>query len=468
MSLMDDRELFVKNIIKDKDSRILEIGPLNRPIVLKSEYKNSLYCDIRSTEEIKKLYAGNEYLEKTGISIDINSIVEVDYVLNKSYQNTFSHMEKFDYVVASHVLEHMQDIIGFFQDISGIMKPGGKLCIIYPDKRYCFDHFRESASFRDAYDVFTRGRTETARMVLDFFSMSVNENNPVFYWKGKNLKEIIPLNNFDQSIKNYKRALNGEKLDDVHYWPFTDRSFLLFMYNCIRAKLIPFTCSQFIPTKENTQQFFVELVHDRSVMEDNLPELRKLQNLIASIPEDYYNSENIRKDKTISQLNKKISDLISQNEQHKSLISALTLQISDLEKANTDLKKANNELTNQNTELINANKELSNQNNALINTNKELTVQHSALLDMIHEFTIKNASMEDKAAELTRELELIRQEKNYIIKKLEDVQNQLKTALSTLDEIYNSKAWKATKTVRLMLDSIKRIFKIKQKHHCYH
>ena len=94
-------------------------------------------------------------------------------------------MEKFDYVVASHVLEHMQDIIGFFQDISGIMKPGGKLCIIYPDKRYCFDHFRESASFRDAYDVFTRGRTETARMVLDFFSMSVNEIIQYFIGRGK-------------------------------------------------------------------------------------------------------------------------------------------------------------------------------------------------------------------------------------------------------------------------------------------
>jgi len=394
---MDDREIFVKNIIKDKNSRILEIGPLNRPIVLKSEYRNSYYCDIRNTDEIKELYSGNEYLEKTGICIDINSIVDVDFVIKESYQKTFSHIEKFDYVIASHVIEHMDDIIGFFVDISGILKPGGKLCIIYPDKRYCFDHFRESSSFRDAFDVFTRGRTETARMVLDFFSMSVNENNPVVFWNGDNLNNIIPQYNIEQSIENYKCVLNGEKFDDVHYWPFTDRSFLLFMYNCIRAKLLPFTCSQFIPTKENTQQFFVELEYDPAVSEDNLQELRKLQDLIAETHKDYYSSKDIRKEDAISELSGKVTELTTQ-------IVELDNNVNELKNKNARLENECNIMKSHNEELKSYISTLANQNTELINTIKELTSK----------------------------VELMRLEKN-------DIMNQLDGVRKQLIEIYESR-----------------------------
>ena len=85
---------YLKKKFNDED--IIEFGPLNRPLFTREEYKNISYADIRSTEEIKQLYSGNDYLQKTGISVDTNSIIDIDYKIVKgSYVNTFKE-KKFD------------------------------------------------------------------------------------------------------------------------------------------------------------------------------------------------------------------------------------------------------------------------------------------------------------------------------------------------------------------------------------
>lgn len=248
---MDPRIGFFQNLIQDRSKRILEIGPLNRPISDKRLYPNTFYCDIRSTEDIKKLYSGNDYLERTGITIDPETIVPIDFVLQGGYAETFKDVEKFDHVIASHVLEHMEDLIAALRDISTVMYPGGVFCIIYPDKRYCFDHFRTSASFRDAYNVFRNGPTANASMVLDFYYSVIPENDPTVFWEKDGVLDHLPDGSFETAIKHYAQVLNGAKMDDVHYWPFTDMDFLKFLYDCIRARLIPFRCISFCPCMQN-------------------------------------------------------------------------------------------------------------------------------------------------------------------------------------------------------------------------
>ena len=73
---MDCRQYF-NEIIKDKQSQILEIGPLNRPLADKSIFPNTTYCDIRTTEQIKSLYTSSEYLETTGIRVPVETIVDL-------------------------------------------------------------------------------------------------------------------------------------------------------------------------------------------------------------------------------------------------------------------------------------------------------------------------------------------------------------------------------------------------------
>lgn len=290
---MDPRIDFFQSIIQDKSKRILELGPLNRPIVDKQVFPNTFYCDIRSTEDVRKLYSGNDYLEATGISVDPETIVPIDYVIKGSYAETFEKLEKFDIVVASHVLEHMEDLIFALRDLSAVLKEGGVLCLIYPDKRYCFDHFRTSASFRDAYRVFRNGPTENASMVLDFYYSVIPENQPYIFWQKDGILNHLPKASFENAVQHYEQALNGVKMDDVHYWPFSDMDFLKFLYDCTRAGLIPLRCIGFRSSLENDQQFMVALQYDRNVLEHPEQALKELEQQMENAIPDYFSSQDI-------------------------------------------------------------------------------------------------------------------------------------------------------------------------------
>jgi predicted SAM-dependent methyltransferase len=262
---MDPRIRFAKKHISSKEARILEIGPLNRQIARKEEYQQSYTCDIRTTEEVKELYCGNDYLKATGISVDAATIVDIDYVIKGSYEETFQGEERFDYVIASHVLEHVTDIISFFGDIATILKPGGKMLLVYPDKRFCFDHFRESTTFSEAYVVYKNDEKTVAPRVLDFFMNVVHENSPLYFWENYHALSLLPALTGKQAIEKYEEMLQGIKPDDVHYWPFSSEAFLRFLYDLTRTGLLPFTCADFEDTPMNDQQFFLAMQMDMSV-----------------------------------------------------------------------------------------------------------------------------------------------------------------------------------------------------------
>lgn len=236
------------NTIIDKNKRVLEIGPLNRTIISKHDYPNVFYADIRNTEEIKKLYTSNQYLEETNIKVDIDSIIDIDFVIKESYEKTFKNVDKFDYVVVSHVLEHIPDIIYFFQDIKKILKPNGKLIIIYPDKRYCFDHFRVESSFRDAYEIFINENKSNPKMVFDFIFNVIKENNPSYFWDASNLEEKPQSERFEKAKVAHEKTINNKPNDDIHYWPFTDYGFLKFLSDLSVSNLLDFKLLEFYET----------------------------------------------------------------------------------------------------------------------------------------------------------------------------------------------------------------------------
>ncbi|MFY9228218.1 MAG: methyltransferase domain-containing protein [Candidatus Microsaccharimonas sp.] len=254
---MDFREYARTKVIKKTD-RILEFGPLNWPMVKKSDHPNTYYADIRNSDDIKKLYTGNDYLESTGIRIDIDTIVDIDYVIKGTYKDSFKGVEKFDVIVMSHVIEHIPDIVNFFQEVTGLLKKNGKLVIIYPDVRYCFDHFRNGTTFVDAYSAYVEKRMNYSA-VFDFVNNVVHENDPKYFWNDKSQNDILPTTDFSKTIQAYKNAKKDELPDDVHFWPFADYQFVKFLYDLDRAQLSAFEIDEFYETQENTQEFMTIL-----------------------------------------------------------------------------------------------------------------------------------------------------------------------------------------------------------------
>lgn len=280
---MDFRE-YARNKVIKKSDRILEFGPLNRPTVRRPEYPNVYYADIRNSDDIKKLYTGNDYLESTGIHVDLDTIVDIDFVIKGTYKETFKNVEKFDVIILSHVIEHVPDIVDFFQEVGGLLKKNGKLVIIYPDARYCFDHFRNGTTFVDAYVAYTE-KHMNYNAVFDFVNNVVHENDPSFFWNDKTQSSILPTTSIDKVKKSYDDAKKDILPDDIHFWPFADYQFVKFLYDLDRAGLSKFCIDEFYKTQENTQEFLTVLKFksdkDDSVYTDLLNELHPVNKEIV-------------------------------------------------------------------------------------------------------------------------------------------------------------------------------------------
>ena len=271
--------VWLKNI--DYDKRILEIGPLHIPNISKDRAKNLFYADIRTTEEIISFYRNNP-------DVITENIVEIDYVIKNSYTESLNNIEKFDYVIATHVIEHIPRLISFFEDISNILNPNGKLCLAIPDKRYCFDHFRCPTSFAECYDIYTRGISNLPVRVLDHY-ISSTINDPIILWKGNTSKYIARnKERFRKAKENYLKSLNGEYID-VHFSVFTPETFLLFLFYMLNFNILPFKCIEFYGTEYYSNEFNCVLEFDKTVIANNSDEIENILNLLKKNKDDHIN-----------------------------------------------------------------------------------------------------------------------------------------------------------------------------------
>jgi len=264
---------WLKNI--DLEKRILEIGPLFSPNIKKENCKNVFYADIRTTEEVKELYKDHK-------TVPNDEIVDIDYVIRDSYYECFNGIEKFDYVVLTHVIEHIPQLISYFQDIATIMNTNGKICLTIPDKRYCFDHFRCPTSFSECYDIYKRGIKNLPYRVLDQV-ISSTINDPVYWWNNITSYEHLPNDRYkNEGI--YQQAINGKYID-VHFSVFTPETFLIFIYNMVEFNLFPYRCVEFYTTEENTFEFNCVLEYEPNIQingsMENKEEKVKLRKLIV-------------------------------------------------------------------------------------------------------------------------------------------------------------------------------------------
>jgi SAM-dependent methyltransferase len=239
----------MENYLSDMDlgKRILEIGPLDNPVLNKDE-ADVYYADILSTEEVTAFYRNDATVNK-------DTICEIDYIIHGSYTETFKHpAAKFDYILSCHVLEHMPRLIEFFQDTVNILNTHGKMYIFLPDCRYCFDHFRSPTSFAEMYYIHTQGLAFAPWQVLDSY-MSVPLNDPTIFATNKRLFPLLAQRQpFANAKESFEKALDG-KFMNCHYSAFTPESFLLLLHEMTRAGVLPYKLAAFFPTPPNDFTF---------------------------------------------------------------------------------------------------------------------------------------------------------------------------------------------------------------------
>ncbi len=110
--------------------RGLEIGALYKPFDLDAEM---VYLDMQSTESLQQQYAKDPR---------VGTILQVQLVW-KANTYPFIDNDAFDFVINSHVLEHVPNPGRQMQEWLRIVRPGGLVYMIVPDKRFCFDRRRQ-------------------------------------------------------------------------------------------------------------------------------------------------------------------------------------------------------------------------------------------------------------------------------------------------------------------------------------
>ncbi|MCZ6689420.1 MAG: class I SAM-dependent methyltransferase [Planctomycetota bacterium] len=122
--------------------RGLEIGAFTRPTRLRAAVAQAIYVDCVDAETVRRV--SPEYEDERLVAPDVLVPGETLKGIDDASQ---------DFVISSHVLEHMEDPLGALSEWHRVLVPGGDLFLAIPDMRFTFDR--------------TRPRTTLAHLIQD-------------------------------------------------------------------------------------------------------------------------------------------------------------------------------------------------------------------------------------------------------------------------------------------------------------
>ena len=179
--MLDTRWKFLSDLIDVNNQKGLEIGALTSPVIHRKDIKGGgqvFYLDHLSSEELKVKYESDK-------SINVEDIVSVDYVCSDGDLLQVLDKNSFDYVIGSHIIEHVPNMIQFLSDVFEVLRPGGICFLVVPDKRFTFDYKRPLTTFGELLEAYFLGRKRpSVTAVYDHFSTAISvDTNDV--WTGK-------------------------------------------------------------------------------------------------------------------------------------------------------------------------------------------------------------------------------------------------------------------------------------------
>ena len=231
---------------------VLEIGPLDRPLVLRNEVATLIYSDHLLTEDLIEKYANDGNV--------IGKIVEIDFLWSDlvSKQND-SILFSFDLVLASHIIEHVPNLLGWLKCIEKMLKLGGKLLLVIPDKTFTFDFLREVSRVDQvlAADILQLEKPNAFQILDDIFwacDLTIPQA-----WNGQKIKEPKQIRSLGQCFEIAEKAVSEESYLDVHCWVFTPKSFSELIEYLNKNGIINLKITKLIETQHMEFEFYVEL-----------------------------------------------------------------------------------------------------------------------------------------------------------------------------------------------------------------
>ncbi len=163
--------------------------------------------------------------------VDVTLIPEIDYFLIQPDGTTLPPGEAakagapFDWVMASHVIEHVPDVIGWLSEVAELVADGGSLVLAVPDKRYTFDLHRPPTTVGQMLEAsLNQDERPSVRAVYDHFSSAVSYNH-LDLWRGTTIGYDARVHTIHEASEHVDRSRSGTYVD-CHVWLFTPETFL--------------------------------------------------------------------------------------------------------------------------------------------------------------------------------------------------------------------------------------------------
>jgi SAM-dependent methyltransferase len=236
-----DRSAAVKARIPLSVGHGLEISPGAAPLVRKSE-GNITYCD-------KFAPSPN----------DNRAQVPIDLVLGPRLIHEAFPPDSFDYIVTSHVIEHVPDFIQLLKSVSVLLRPGGVMVSFLPDRRFTLDVLRENSSFQEIEAAHQQKlRHPCPAMIADAFLKSdfdITEATAIHLWN--QTYQPRPYYSPDEALKLIAET-NPEEAD-LHCWTFTPQSCRALLDQVIERHIPDMRIAEITETPRGRNEFLLHL-----------------------------------------------------------------------------------------------------------------------------------------------------------------------------------------------------------------
>src|SRR4051812_45408594 len=207
-------------------SRILELGASMAPRAPRSAGWNVTVVDHATQQELIAKYRDDP-------NVNVAAIEPVDYVWRGGPLHSAVPGEQhgtFDVLLASHVIEHIPDPVGFLQSAQMLLRErDGILALAVPDKRWCFDYFKQLSTTGQMLEAHRdRLQRHSARTRFDQAAYGTYERD-----RGAWLREPLSQFRIVSSLEGAWAEFQAWVPDpdapyvDCHAWHFTPASFRL-------------------------------------------------------------------------------------------------------------------------------------------------------------------------------------------------------------------------------------------------
>jgi SAM-dependent methyltransferase len=227
----------------------LEIGPLHRPIVGRND-ADVLYVDHATTEDLVAKYAYDP---------EVDEVLPVDVIWGDRRLREALGERRAHWVIASHVIEHVPDPVGWLTQIGEVLVPGGVLSLAVPDKRFCFDAKRRVTDVSVFVDAALTGRTRPSLGATYDFWTRVTAVDPGAVWAGTAAPDQVP-DNPQLGLEKCRELLRTDEYRDIHASVFTPQSFVDVLADLGELDLLPpFEVIDVEPTPHWMHEFYASL-----------------------------------------------------------------------------------------------------------------------------------------------------------------------------------------------------------------